>query len=76
MCRLIRLILTLPVSTATTERAFSAIKINKTRRQNKMEDDFFKKLPGTLYRKRECNEGHDIFNYRCLPYDEESRREI
>ena len=38
--RLIRLILTLPVSTATTERAFSAIKIVKTRLHNRMEDDF------------------------------------
>ncbi|XP_029151619.1 uncharacterized protein [Arachis hypogaea] len=38
--RLIRLILTLPVSTATTERSFSAMKIIKTRLRNKMEDDF------------------------------------
>ncbi|GMJ10081.1 hypothetical protein like AT1G19260 [Hibiscus trionum] len=38
--RLIRLILTLPVSTATTERAFSAMKIVKTGLRNKMEDDF------------------------------------
>ncbi|XP_021754099.1 uncharacterized protein LOC110719428 [Chenopodium quinoa] len=38
--RLIRLILTLPVSTTTTERAFSAIKIVKTSLRNKMEDDF------------------------------------
>ena len=38
--RLIRLVLTLPVSTATTERAFSAMKIVKTRLRNKMEDAF------------------------------------
>ncbi|XP_061345948.1 uncharacterized protein LOC133291663 [Gastrolobium bilobum] len=38
--RLIRLILTLPVSTASGERAFSAMKIVKTRLRNKMEDDF------------------------------------
>lgn len=38
--RLIRLILTLPVSTATTERSFSAMKLIKTRLRNKMEDDF------------------------------------
>ncbi|XP_058775476.1 uncharacterized protein LOC131649734 [Vicia villosa] len=38
--RLIRLILTLPVSTATTERSFSAMKIIKTRLRNKMEDEF------------------------------------
>jgi hypothetical protein len=37
---LIRLLLTLPVSTATTERAFSAMKIVKTRLYNRMEDDF------------------------------------
>ena len=38
--RLIRLVLTLPVSTATTERSFSAMKIVKNRLRNKMEDDF------------------------------------
>nr|KYP55809.1 hypothetical protein KK1_002034 [Cajanus cajan] len=38
--RLIRLVLTLPVSTATTERAFSAMKIIKTSLCNKMEDGF------------------------------------
>ena len=37
--RLIRFILTLPVST-TTERVFSAIKIDKTRLHNRMKDDF------------------------------------
>jgi hypothetical protein len=38
--RLIRLVLTLPVSTATTERAFSTMKIIKTRLRNRMEDKF------------------------------------
>ena len=38
--RLIRLILTLPVSTITNEQAFSTIKIVKTRLRNRMEDDF------------------------------------
>ncbi|KAK2459001.1 zinc finger MYM-type protein [Trifolium repens] len=38
--RLIRLILTLPVSTATTEIAFSAMGVVKTRLRNKMDDDF------------------------------------
>ncbi|XP_052198053.1 uncharacterized protein LOC127804963 isoform X2 [Diospyros lotus] len=38
--RLIRLVLTLPVSTATTERAFSTMKLLKTALRNKMEDDF------------------------------------
>jgi hypothetical protein len=38
--RLIRLVLTLPVSTATTERAFSAMKLVKTRLRSRMEDEF------------------------------------
>ncbi|XP_004298199.1 PREDICTED: uncharacterized protein LOC101297533 [Fragaria vesca subsp. vesca] len=38
--RLIRLVLTLPVSTATIERAFSAMKRIKTILRNKMENDF------------------------------------
>ena len=37
---LIRLVLTLPVSTATTERAFLAMKLLKTRLRNRMEDEF------------------------------------
>ncbi|XP_059663770.1 uncharacterized protein LOC132309483 [Cornus florida] len=38
--KLIRLILTLPVSTATIERAFSAMKRVKTKLRNKMADEF------------------------------------
>ncbi|KAK9057158.1 hypothetical protein SSX86_024525 [Deinandra increscens subsp. villosa] len=38
--RVCRLIMTLPVSTATTERAFSAMKIFKTRLRNKMSDAY------------------------------------
>ncbi|KAL5827071.1 hypothetical protein ACOSQ4_018868 [Xanthoceras sorbifolium] len=38
--KLIRLVLTLPVSTTTTERAFSAMKLVKTPLRSKMEDDF------------------------------------
>ncbi|XP_023765912.1 uncharacterized protein LOC111914391 [Lactuca sativa] len=38
--RVVRLILTLPVSTATTERGFSAMKIFKNCLRNKMSDDF------------------------------------
>jgi len=38
--RLIHLSLTFPISTTTTERSFSAMKIIKTRLQNKMEDEF------------------------------------
>ena len=38
--RLIRFILTLPVSTAITERAFSAMKIVKISLRNRIENDF------------------------------------
>ena len=38
--RIIVLLLTLPVSTATTERSFSVMRIVKTRLHNKMEDEF------------------------------------
>ena len=38
--RIVRLVLTLPVSTATTERAFSAMKVVKTNLRKKMENDF------------------------------------
>ena len=38
--RLIRLILILPVSTTTTEWAFSVMKIVKTKLCNRMKDDF------------------------------------
>ncbi|XVF53992.1 hypothetical protein PTKIN_Ptkin05aG0145500 [Pterospermum kingtungense] len=37
---LIRLVLTLPISIATTERAFSTINLLKTRLHNKMDNDF------------------------------------
>ena len=37
--RLIRLVVTLPVSTAITERAFSTMKLLKTRLCNRMEDE-------------------------------------
>jgi hypothetical protein len=38
--RLIRLVFTISVSTSTTERAFSVMKVAKTRLHNKMEDEF------------------------------------
>ncbi|XP_042460668.1 zinc finger MYM-type protein 1-like [Zingiber officinale] len=44
LTRLIHLVLTLPVSTATTERAFSAMKNVKTILRNKMEDMNFLKI--------------------------------
>ncbi|XP_074356064.1 uncharacterized protein LOC141695740 [Apium graveolens] len=40
--RLLRLVLTLPASTTTSERAFSAMKIVKTSLRNRMEDEFFR----------------------------------
>ncbi|KAL6565653.1 hypothetical protein OROHE_004708 [Orobanche hederae] len=39
--RLIRLVCTLPVTTATTERAFSSMKRLKTAARNKMDDEYF-----------------------------------
>ena len=38
--RVVKLVLTLPVSTTTTERAFSAMNVIKTNLRNKMEDEF------------------------------------
>ena len=40
LTRLIHLVLTLPLSTVTTERTFLAMKHVKTAFRNKMEDDF------------------------------------
>ncbi|CAK8565414.1 unnamed protein product [Lathyrus sativus] len=40
--RLLRLIMTFPVSTTTTKRSFSEMKIIKTRLRNKMEADFLR----------------------------------
>ena len=40
--RLLRLVLTLPVSTATTERCFSAMKLAKTRLRCTMGDGFLR----------------------------------
>ena len=37
--RLIRLVLTLPISTTTTKRAFLAMKLLKKRLRNRMEDE-------------------------------------
>ena len=38
---MVRLVLTIPIYTATTERAFSIMKVFKTNLRNKMENDFF-----------------------------------
>ncbi|KAH1113489.1 hypothetical protein J1N35_006867 [Gossypium stocksii] len=56
--RLIRLILTLPVSTVSSERAFSVMKIVKTRLRNKMEDDFLSSL--VVYIEKEIAEKFDV----------------
>ncbi|XP_074337009.1 uncharacterized protein LOC141674186 [Apium graveolens] len=40
--RLLRLVLTLPASIATSERAFSAMKIVKTSLRNRMEDEYLR----------------------------------
>ena len=40
--RLLWLVITLPVSTATTEQAFSAMKLVKTCLRNRMGDDFLR----------------------------------
>ncbi|KAG2707333.1 hypothetical protein I3760_05G144000 [Carya illinoinensis] len=57
--RLVCLILTLPVFIATSERAFSAMKIVKTRLHNKIEDEF---LANNLvvYIKREIVKNFDL----------------
>lgn len=52
--RLLRLIMTLPVSTVTTERSFSAMKIIKTKLRNKMDDGFLGDSM-TIYIEREIS---------------------
>ncbi|GAV83810.1 LOW QUALITY PROTEIN: Dimer_Tnp_hAT domain-containing protein, partial [Cephalotus follicularis] len=53
--RLIRLVLTLPVSTTTTERAFSALNIIKNKLRSKMEDDYLRSS-SVLYIERKIAE--------------------
>ena len=50
--RLITLVFTLPISTTTTERAFSAMNIIKNRLRNKMEDDFLMDTMICILRRR------------------------
>ncbi|XP_023753024.1 uncharacterized protein LOC111901409 [Lactuca sativa] len=57
--RVVRLILTLPVSTVTTERGFSAMKIFKNRLRNKMSDDFLANNL-VIYIEREIVENIDL----------------
>ena len=56
--RLICLVLTLPVSTATTERFFSSMNIIKSRLRNQMEDDFLDDLM-VLYIEKEFADSVD-----------------
>ena len=57
--RLIRLILTLPVSTATAECAFSVMKLVKTSLQNKIEEEFLADCM-IIYIKRDIAEIVDL----------------
>ncbi|XP_042432571.1 zinc finger MYM-type protein 1-like [Zingiber officinale] len=59
LTRLIYLVLTLPVSTATIERAFSAMKHVKTTIRNKMEDGFLADCM-TIYIEREFAMNIDV----------------
>ncbi|XP_042401473.1 zinc finger MYM-type protein 1-like [Zingiber officinale] len=59
LTRLIYLVLTLPVSTATVERAFSAMKHVKTAIRNKMEDGFLADCM-TIYIEREFAMNIDV----------------
>ncbi|KAH9686649.1 TTF-type domain-containing protein [Citrus sinensis] len=54
--RLIRLVLTLPVSTATTERAFSAMKLIKTSLRSEIENEFFFSDCMVIYVEREITD--------------------
>ncbi|XP_026428813.1 uncharacterized protein LOC113324736 [Papaver somniferum] len=57
--RLIRIVLTLPVSTATAERYFSTMKLVKTAARNKMEEDFLRDCM-MIYIEREIAGAIDI----------------
>ena len=57
--RLIHLVLTLPVSTATTERAFSAMSFIKTSLCSKIENEFFLDCM-VVYSKREIVDTIDL----------------
>ncbi|XP_024634768.1 zinc finger MYM-type protein 1-like [Medicago truncatula] len=58
--RLLRLVMTLPVSTATTERSFSAMKIIKSKLRNKMEHGFLANSM-SVYIERDISE--------CISYE-------
>ncbi|XP_047340898.1 zinc finger MYM-type protein 1-like [Impatiens glandulifera] len=71
--RLIRLVLTLPVSTATTDRAFSAMKLVKTTLRNKMEEKFLTDSM-IVYIERELSENIDNDTIIKEFYSKKNRR--
>ncbi|KAL0011758.1 hypothetical protein SO802_006866 [Lithocarpus litseifolius] len=71
--RMIRLLLTLPVSIETTERAFSNMKLLKTRLHNRMEDELLannmtvyieKQIAGNFTMKMIMDEFYSVKNHR------------
>ena len=71
--RLIRIVLTLPVSTATTKRVFSTMKLLKTRLLNRMEDELLvdnmivyrkKEIAGNLTVEMIIDEFYSMKNHR------------
>ncbi|XP_015969634.1 uncharacterized protein LOC107493071 [Arachis duranensis] len=71
--RLIRLVLTLPVSTATTERSFSAMNIVKNRLRNKMKDEFLANCL-LIYIEKKIAERFDTDSIIDEFYDMKNRR--
>ncbi|XP_016172571.1 uncharacterized protein LOC107614961 [Arachis ipaensis] len=71
--RLIRLVLTLPVSTATTERYFSAMNIVKNRLRNKMEDELLANCL-LIYIEKKIAERFDTDSIINEFYDMKNRR--
>ncbi|KAJ3705062.1 hypothetical protein LUZ61_008767 [Rhynchospora tenuis] len=66
--RLLRLIMTLPVSTATTERAFSAMKLIKTSLRNRMGEDYLRNymivyIEKEIAKKFNADEIIDMFDF-------------
>ncbi|XP_042380230.1 zinc finger MYM-type protein 1-like [Zingiber officinale] len=73
LTRLIHLVLTLPVSTASTEQAFSVMKHVQTTLRNKMEDDFLEDYL-TLYIERDLAKNIDVDSIVNDFYVSKSRR--
>ena len=72
--RLVRLVLTLLVSTATTKRAFSAIKLLKTRLCNRMEDELSKNNM-ILYKEKEIAKNFTVEMIMVEFYSMKNRRQ-